>query len=206
MYRKVFPAQHRSAYTPGGELPVFAHNDATFGIVICNDSNYVEPARVMAKAGASILFVPMNNALPLDIADRWRARARTTLVARAVENAMSVVGADIAGRDDERVSYGATAIYNQDGKHWCRRTDCNHESTAASRKRVGITLPWNTPVRVRPIDATSRCAQQLTQTVASGTARNLSDAICSLHRSHLPNVPSRRRRSASSRANSRRCA
>ena len=35
-----------------------------FGIVICNDSNYVEPARLMAAQGATALFVPTNNGLP----------------------------------------------------------------------------------------------------------------------------------------------
>ncbi len=77
VYRKVFPAQHRSSYAAGSELPVFNHNGTTFGIVICNDANYVEPARVMAKVGASVLFAPMNNALPVEPARRslqgqWR--------------------------------------------------------------------------------------------------------------------------------------
>lgn len=38
----------------------------TFGVVICNDSNYIEPARVMAAKGATVLFVPTNNVLPPD--------------------------------------------------------------------------------------------------------------------------------------------
>src|SRR5262245_1569189 len=40
IYRKHHPALRTSVYTPGVEAPVFAVNDLTFGILICNDSNF----------------------------------------------------------------------------------------------------------------------------------------------------------------------
>ena len=42
IYRKRHPAIRRSIYAAGTELPVFRRDDLTFGIVICNDSNYGE--------------------------------------------------------------------------------------------------------------------------------------------------------------------
>jgi predicted amidohydrolase len=47
LYRKLFPALNRSVYDAGDRMPVFQVGRLTFGIVICNDSNYPEPARVM---------------------------------------------------------------------------------------------------------------------------------------------------------------
>jgi predicted amidohydrolase len=64
VYRKLHPAINRSVYEPGRETPVFHVGRLTFGIIICNDSNFPEPARRMAACGATILFVPTNNGLP----------------------------------------------------------------------------------------------------------------------------------------------
>jgi predicted amidohydrolase len=52
LYRKLHPAMRRSIYTPGSQMPVFHVGPWTFGVAICNDSNYSEPARVMAAQGA----------------------------------------------------------------------------------------------------------------------------------------------------------
>jgi len=63
-YRKLYPAINRSVYAAGDKTPVFTVGSLTFGILICNDSNYYEPARIMASRGAAALFVPTNNGLP----------------------------------------------------------------------------------------------------------------------------------------------
>lgn len=68
LYRKLHPAINKSVYEPGDRIPVFTIGGLTFGIVICNDSNFVEPARIMAAKGATALFVPTNNALPANAA------------------------------------------------------------------------------------------------------------------------------------------
>jgi predicted amidohydrolase len=64
IYRKVYPAINRSVYAPGRELPVFSIEGLVFGIQICNDSNYLEPGRVLAAKGAAAMFIPTNNGLP----------------------------------------------------------------------------------------------------------------------------------------------
>ena len=116
IYRKLYPAIHRSVYRAGTEVPVFQVGALTFGIVICNDSNYADPARRMAAQGATVLFVPTNNALPsarggAELIDQ----ARSVDIALAVENRLWVVRADVAGRTDELTSYGSSGIVNPDG-------------------------------------------------------------------------------------------
>jgi predicted amidohydrolase len=117
VYRKLYPAIHRSVYEAGREVPVFQVGELTFGIVICNDSNYFEPARRMGARGATALFVPTNNGLPPTRADAGLvAQARNVDVARAVENSMWVIRADVAGRTNELVSYGSSGIVDPDGR------------------------------------------------------------------------------------------
>jgi len=116
LYRKLYPAINRSVYEAGRKVPVFQVGELTFGIVICNDSNYAEPVRLMAAHGATALFVPTNNGLPPKRAGaELVAQARKVDIARAVENSLWVIRADVAGRTDELVSYGSSGIVDPDG-------------------------------------------------------------------------------------------
>lgn len=116
VYRKLYPAINRSVYEAGCTVPVFQIGALTLGIVICNDSNYFEPARLMAARGATALFVPTNNGLPPTRAGAdLVAQARNVDIARAVENSVWVIRADVAGRTDELVSYGSSGIVDPDG-------------------------------------------------------------------------------------------
>jgi predicted amidohydrolase len=114
LYRKLYPAIRKSIYRAGDRIPVFKVGGVTFGIIICNDSNYSEPARIMASQGATMLFVPSNNGLPLEKADVVMD-ARNVDIARAIENSVSVIRADVAGRSADLVSYGSSGIVNRDG-------------------------------------------------------------------------------------------
>jgi 5-aminopentanamidase len=116
LYRKLYPAINRSVYEAGRDVPVFHIGELTFGIVICNDSNHFEPARLMAAQGATALFVPTNNGLPLTKARvELVSQARNVDILRAVENRMWVIRADVAGRTDELVSYGSSRIVDPNG-------------------------------------------------------------------------------------------
>ena len=116
LYRKLYPAINRSIYEAGDQMPVFQVGGLTFGIVICNDSNYLEPARMMAARGATALFVPSNNGLPPEktCADLV-TDARNCDIARAVENSVWVVRADVAGHASGLTSEGASGIVDRDG-------------------------------------------------------------------------------------------
>jgi 5-aminopentanamidase len=114
LYRKLYPAIRKSVYEAGDQTPVFNIGGLTLGIVICNDSNYVEPARKMAAQGARVLFIPTNNGLPpkrVDVAPE----ARSVDIARAIENRVLVIRADVAGRTDDLVSYGSSGIVDPNG-------------------------------------------------------------------------------------------
>jgi 5-aminopentanamidase len=116
VYRKLHPAINRSVYEPGSAMPVFAVGKLTFGVMICRDSNFEEPARVMAAQGATILFVPTNNGLPKARArPEIVAEARAADVARARENGVYVVRADVAGESESLKAFGTSAIVDPDG-------------------------------------------------------------------------------------------
>ena len=68
-----------------------------------------------AAQGATALFVPSNNGLPLQKADVVDD-ARNVDIARAIENSVSVVRSDVAGRTADLVSYGSSGIVDPDGK------------------------------------------------------------------------------------------
>jgi predicted amidohydrolase len=115
IYRKMHPAIRKSVYRAGDRTPVFTIGGLTFGILICNDSNFPEVARSMAAQGAAALFIPTNNGLPLDRAN-VTADARKADVALAIDNRMSIVRADVAGRNGSLVSYGSSEIVDREGR------------------------------------------------------------------------------------------
>jgi predicted amidohydrolase len=117
IYRKVHPAIHRSVYWGGDEAPVFTACGLTFGIIICRDSNFPEPARSMAAQGAAALFVPSNNGLPPEKGGpELIDQARNADIARATENGVFVIRADVAGRAGSLVSHGSSRIVDPDGR------------------------------------------------------------------------------------------
>ena len=70
----------------------------------------------MAAQGATALFVPTNNGLPpAKAGPELVAQARNVDVARAIENSVSVIRADVAGRTESLVSYGSSGIVSPDG-------------------------------------------------------------------------------------------
>lgn len=93
---------------------MFHIDGLTFGIVICNDSNFAEPAQTITAAGATAMFVPSNNALPVSRADVV-AEARNVDIARARENNLWVIRADVAGRYGDRLSWGSSCIVDPEG-------------------------------------------------------------------------------------------
>ncbi|MGV9302936.1 carbon-nitrogen hydrolase family protein [Nonomuraea sp. NPDC003727] len=112
--RKLFPRE--PAFNPGEELPIFHHGACAFGVVICNDANFVEPSRLLALAGARLLVCPLNNDLPMEVTRDWKVRTRSALIARAVENDCWVIAADVCGRAEGRQGGAATRIIGPDGR------------------------------------------------------------------------------------------
>ena len=114
IYRKRYPAIRRSVYSAGDQSPVFTVGPLSFGIMICNDSNYPELATDMVARGAMAIFLPSNNSLPPERANVV-ALSRAVDVARARDNEVMIVRADVAGRTADRVSFGSSAIVDARG-------------------------------------------------------------------------------------------
>lgn len=116
VYRKHHPAINRSVYCPGDRGPIFEAGGLTFGIIICNDSNFVEPARTMVSKGAKALFIPTNNGLSSErTALEVVARARQVDALLAKAHGVAVVRVDVSGRAGGLVSYGSSEIVNASG-------------------------------------------------------------------------------------------
>lgn len=104
-------------FTPSVEFQTFQSKGITFGVIICLDSNYIEPARILALAGASVLFVPMCNIVSLDHPFAKRPPYYSQFVARAHENRCWLVSADwIWPQDGTRICPGNSVIYDPDGR------------------------------------------------------------------------------------------
>jgi predicted amidohydrolase len=114
VYRKRHPAITRSVYAAGDQSPIFTVGSLSFGIMICNDSNYPDLATDMATRGAKVIFLPSNNSLPPEKA-HVVALSRAVDIARASDNEVMIVRADVAGRAVDRVSFGSSAIVDARG-------------------------------------------------------------------------------------------
>ncbi len=117
-----------SAYMPfhkqGREFPVFERDGVKFGVVICSDGGYIEPARILALKGAKIIFSPHYNYIGKDQLLGHFTQVRADHVARAVENRVwflrgnSVTpGAKDTGiQKSEGVGYGDSYIVDPNGE------------------------------------------------------------------------------------------
>lgn len=113
IYRKTYPGN--SVCVAGTDLPIFDHDGVPFGVLICNDAHYIEPSRILAAKGAQLLIVPVHGGHRPAKENAWRARGTNVLIARAVENGIPLVAADVAGWQGERVCHGTTAIIDAQG-------------------------------------------------------------------------------------------
>lgn len=83
--------------------------------MICLDTNYFEPARILAFQGATLLFTPMCNNVPLNHPFVKRLSYYSQFVARTHENRCWLIGADWIWPDDDH-----SAIYDSNGREIIR--------------------------------------------------------------------------------------
>ena len=84
VYSKAFPCLEY--FEPGRDFPVFQHGDLTFGVVICADGGYIDPARILTLKGAKAIFAPHYNFIAgEDLIDHTRT-TRGDHIARSREN------------------------------------------------------------------------------------------------------------------------
>src|SRR5204862_1589058 len=115
-----------SAYMPfhkqGREFPVFERGGVKFGVVICSDGGYIEPARILALKGAKIIFAPHYNYIGKEGLIRHFMQVRADHVARARENGVHfvrgnnvVLGKHEAIKGYDGVGYGDSSILDSSG-------------------------------------------------------------------------------------------
>jgi predicted amidohydrolase len=106
----------------GREFPVFERGGVKFGVIICSDGGYIEPARILALKGARIIFAPHFNYIGAKgLIDHFQ-KVRADHTARAVENdvwfvrANNVVLDKDAGLSHDGVGYGDSYVIDPAGE------------------------------------------------------------------------------------------
>jgi len=116
-YRKtMLTGSDKKVFAPNYDLPIFAAKDIPFGIIICHDSSFIEPALTMRWKGARLLFSPHYNSLSHDRMDEHRTLVRNNHVGLSVLLQMVVVRANVVGGDDKSLGYGDSAIFSPLGE------------------------------------------------------------------------------------------
>lgn len=107
----------------GRDFPVFTHKGLTFGVVICSDGGYIEPARLLALKGAKVIFAPHFNYINKEGLIGHFMKVRADHVARAVENSVYFVrGNNVSlGKEEsikayDGVGYGDSYIIDPHGE------------------------------------------------------------------------------------------
>lgn len=112
---------YHNYFTSGSSFSPLSSKGITFGVVICLDTNYFEPARLLALQGAVILFSPMCNLVSLDHPYAKRPPYYSQFVARSHENRCWLIASDwIWANDGKSICPGHSSIYDPDGREVMR--------------------------------------------------------------------------------------
>ena len=116
-------AAYQRFHKQGRTFPVFERSGVKFGVIICADGGYIEPARILALKGARIVFAPHFNAIEGDGLLRHFMKVRSDHTARAIENSIwfvrgnnVVLDAGKSGSTNPGVGYGDSYIMDPGGE------------------------------------------------------------------------------------------
>lgn len=115
IYRKTHIHPKEVIFQAGRSHPVFEVAGRRFGVNICHDARFEESAAQLAQQGTQLILYPLNNLLPVAVAQRWRTRHIELLRDRAKQTGALVVSADVVADRGDAISYGCTAIIGRDG-------------------------------------------------------------------------------------------
>lgn len=105
----LFGDDEKALFTPGNEFKTFELAGRQCGLSICYDIEFPEVARHIAQSGASILFNPTANMYPYTQVPLSLVRAR------ALENGLVTVYANLCGEENGLRYTGQSAIVLPDG-------------------------------------------------------------------------------------------
>lgn len=114
---------YQKFHKQGREFPVFERDGVKFGVIICSDGGYIEPARILALQGAKIIFAPHYNYIGPQGLIAHFMHVRADHIARAVENRVYFVRGNnvVLGRDEgiagyDGVGYGDSYVVDPLGE------------------------------------------------------------------------------------------
>jgi predicted amidohydrolase len=84
-------AAYQKFHKQGRTFPVFERSGVKFGVIICADGGYIEPARILALKGARIIFAPHFNYISDKGLLGHYMKVRADHTARAIENSVFFV-------------------------------------------------------------------------------------------------------------------
>ncbi|NQU11673.1 carbon-nitrogen hydrolase family protein [bacterium] len=156
VHRKSVPGglYDKEANTFVSDFRVFRRRGVIFGVIICFEGFFIEPALLTAEQGARIIFEPHHSFIPMQGMDWQRQRVRTSRAARAVENDCWYVKANVAVEPMRKVAgaagfgYGDSFILDNIGRPqaeaglfttgWITADVPRKELTAKRESRVGL--------------------------------------------------------------------
>lgn len=117
-------AAYMKFHKQGRTFPVFEHGGLKFGVIICADGGYIEPARILALKGARVIFAPHFNCIRADGVLSHFMKVRADHTARAIENSVYFVRGNNVVLDpkksgivrSEGVGYGDSYIIDPHGE------------------------------------------------------------------------------------------
>jgi predicted amidohydrolase len=120
-YRKAYTYPPYDYFSLGREFPVFEKNGVKFGVMICLDSCYREPAQIMAFQGAQVLFCPMFNRVATDAKMLHFLNRKAHFITRAFDSECWFVTSDIVWPEaSQQVCSGYSTIVDKNGEIVCR--------------------------------------------------------------------------------------
>lgn len=112
-YRKtMLTGSDKKVFASDYDLPIFEAKGIPFGVIVCHDSSFIEPALTMRWKGARLLFSPHYNSISYDRMDEHRTLVRNNHVGLSVLLQMVVVRANVIGGDEKYLGYGDSAIFS----------------------------------------------------------------------------------------------
>jgi predicted amidohydrolase len=113
---------YQKFHKQGRAFPVFERDGVKFGVIICSDGGYIEPARILALKGARIVFAPHFNYIGAKNLIGHFMHVRADHTARAVENSVwfvrgnNVVLEKDSGLSFDGVGYGDSYVIDPYGE------------------------------------------------------------------------------------------
>jgi predicted amidohydrolase len=110
-YRKtMLTGYDQKTYDADYALPIFEAKGIPFGVIICHDSSFIEPALTMRWQGARLLFTPHYNMLPAEEMDEHRILVRNNHIGLATLLQMVVARSNNIGWEGKLLGYGDSLI------------------------------------------------------------------------------------------------